>query len=81
MIAVESKKELQRRNQPSPDRLEACIYAAAQVGVDDWEGEVYHAGMAETSAGRERRRQFQLEENKVHRDEEDDDDIGEVFID
>lgn len=44
IIAVESKDELRRRGLPSPDRMEAIIYAAAPV-EEEGMGEVYHTGM------------------------------------
>jgi hypothetical protein len=79
IIAVESKEELRRRGLPSPDRMEACVYAAAEV-EEETDGEVYHTGIArdekeaqEKKEQRERKRRPYLsaeQEDRVEIEEE-----------
>ena len=73
IIMVESKHELRKRNLPSPDRLEAIVYANADDEIDVTEGEVYWAGMPSTPSNRFKRGP------QKNKEQEYDDDEGKVF--
>jgi len=74
IIMVETKAELRRRNLPSPDRLEACVYANADTELEDDEGEVYWAGMSDLPPERKPARATEKQIQEYNDDE------GKVFF-
>lgn len=64
LIAVETKQELRRRGLPSPDRMEALIYAAASTDEADEIGEVFYAGMGEKPKEKKKRPMTPEEEDR-----------------